>query len=309
MATAAPLTEFGPEDDLLHDEFSAGSPLARESLALTAPLPEHGLLLFVYVWREGGTKWGRFVAVGGADPAKPEYISFSADATHSGDDLRDFTVDGLHCTQSEPLRTADFSFSDGEVDLALHFDGTHAPFTWRDNADGLRDWMAHDRYEQSGLTSGRLVLRGREIEFTGFGHRDHSWGTRDWNYFQHWKWINAGTADGSLSLHCCLIDSQGTTLLNGYTMRDGVLSRLVSASPRFELDASMMHRQVGGEFVDEAGATMRLDAHHAAAWAMPIGAYRLHEVGMTAVLDGQAATAHVEMGWPATYVEGIVGSA
>jgi hypothetical protein len=303
------LTQFAPEDDLLHDEFSAGSPLARESLALTAPLPEHGLLLFAYVWREGGTKWGRFLAVAGDDPAKPEYISFSADAAYAGEDLRDFTVDGLHTTQPEPLKTTEISFADGEIDLSLRFEGTHAPFTWRDNDDGCPPWMAHDRYEQSGLTSGRLTLRGREIEFTGFGHRDHSWGTRNWNYFQHWKWINAGTPDGSMSLHCCLIDSQGRTFLNGYTNRNGVLSRLVSAKPTFELDESMMHRQVGGEFVDETGATMRLSAEHKAAWAMPIATLKLHEVGMTAVLDGQAATAHVEMGWPATHVDGIVGSA
>ncbi|MGQ0466973.1 MAG: DUF7064 domain-containing protein [Sporichthyaceae bacterium] len=302
----APLTQFAPEDDLLHAE-SASGPLARESLAITAPIPEENLLVFVYVWREGGTKWGRFVFVAGPDFTKPDYLSYVADAEHSGDDLRDFAVSGLTCRQSDPLKVAEFAFDDGELDLALRFEGVHHPFTWRDNADGCPDWMAHNRYEQSGVTRGRLRLRGREVEFTGVGHRDHSWGTRNWNYMMHWKWINAVTPDGALSLHLCLMNASGKALLWGYVNRAGVVARIVGADVDFDLDAAMMHRRVAGTVRDESGAELTFEGHYAAGWGMPIQSLVLHEVGMSATLNGRPAGAHVEMGWLADYVRGIVG--
>jgi len=302
----APLTRFAPEDDLLHAESAAG-PLARESLAITAPIPEENLLVFVYVWREGGTGWGRFVFVAGPDSSKPEYLSFEADAEYSGDDLREFAVSGLQCRQSEPLKVAEFAFSDSELDLDLRFEGIHHPFTWRDNPDGCPEWMAHNRYEQSGVTSGRLRLRGREIEFTGVGHRDHSWGTRNWNYMMHWKWINAATPDGSLSLHLCVMNSVGRTLLWGYVNRAGEVARVVHSEVDFDLDEAMMHRRLSVRVRDETGAELSFEGHYAAGWAMPIQNLVLHEVAMSAVLDGKPAGAHVEMGWLAEYVRGIVG--
>ena len=307
MTAPAPLRQFTPRDDLLHAE-SATGPLARESLALTAPLPEHELMLFVYVWREGGTRWGRFVFVAGPDPAKPEYVSFDGDAPYAGDDLRDFTVSGLHCRQLEPLKTAGFAFSDGELDLAFHFEGVHAPFSYHDNVDGLPSWFAHDRYEQSGRTTGRLVLRGREITIDGMGHRDHSWGTRDWNYFQHWKWINAATPDGELTLHCLLTDALGNRLTNGYINRGGTVTRLARAEVTTELDDAMLHRRIQGTFVDEAGGGLTLDTRYSAAWSMPIQHLFLNEVAMSATLDDRPAVGHVEFGWPASYVRGITGT-
>jgi hypothetical protein len=300
------LTQFSAADDLLHNDYSAAGPLARESLALTAPLPEHGLLLFAYVWREGGTKWGRFVFVAGADMAKPEYLSFEADAEYAGDDLRDFTVSGLRVRQPEPLRVAEFACADGELDLALRFEGIHAPFSWHDNADGCPEWVAHNRYEQSGLTSGRLMLRGRELEFTGVGHRDHSWGTRDWWPLQHWKWINAATPDGRTSLHCTLANVKGDVRINGYTNRDGVVTPIVTATAKADLDEAMVHRRVQTRVVDETGVEMTLDAHYSAGWTMPIQHMFLNEIGMSATLDGRPATAHVELGWPQDYVQGLI---
>lgn len=298
-------TVFRPEDDLLHDEHSAAGPLARESLLLTAPIPDEHLLVFVYLWREGGTKWGRFLFVGGQDMTKPEYLTFEAEGTHTGDDLRDFEVSALHWRQPEALKTAEISFADAECELDLRFEGLHPPFSWHDNPDGCPDWVAVDRYEQSGRTSGRLVLRGREVEFTGVGHRDHSWGTRNWNYLQHWKWMNAATHDGTTSLHFMLMNVQGAVHLNGYTNRNGVVSPIVSGTADAELDERMIHRRVTAACIDETGTEMTLQARFAAGWSMPIQHLLLNEIGMSATLDGKAATAHIELGWPADYVQAL----
>jgi hypothetical protein len=299
-------TVFAPEDDLLHAASAAG-PHARESLLLTAPIPEAELLVFAYLWREGGTKWGRFLFVAGPDMHKPEFVSSADDAVHTGDDLRDFEVSGLQWRQPVPLRTAELTYRDDELDLELAFEGIHAPFSWHDNRDGCVDWVAHERYEQSGRTRVRMNLRGRQIDFEGVGHRDHSWGTRDWNYLQHWKWMNAATLGGASSLHCMLMNAKGEVITNGYLNRDGIVSPIVSAQAHAELDETMAHRRVAGEFVDELGRTMSLDARYGAGWSMPIRAFYLNEIGMSATLDGTPGIAHVEMGWPQDYVHGLTG--
>jgi hypothetical protein len=307
MTATRELTRFTPDDDLLHDEVSAAGEHARESLLLTAPIPEEELLVFLYLWREGGSKWGRFVFVAGPDMTGPLFLSHADDVPFEGDDLRDFTVAGLHWRQpaDEALRAAEVSFHGDGLDLEVRFEGIHQPFSWHDNADGCPDWVAHERFEQSGVTRGRLKLGDREVSFTGAGHRDHSWGTRNWNYLQHWKWMNAATPDGSASLHCMLMDVKGETLVNGYLNTKGVLSPIVRGEARADLDDRMIHRAVSGVFHDELGREMRLEARYAAGWSMPIQHLLLNEIGMVATLDDAPATAHVELGWPAEYVRNL----
>jgi len=321
------LTRFTPDDDLLHDAISAAGPLARESLLLTAPIPEEKLLVFCYLWREGGTKWGRFVFVAGEDMAKPLFLSHVDDAPFEGESLRDFTLAGLHWRQPDPLKSAEVSFAESSasgtsigagdgLELEIRFDGIHEPFSWHDNADGCPDWVAPDRYEQSGVTRGKLTLTSadarsagaplvRTVEFTGAGHRDHSWGTRDWNYLQHWKWMNAATPDGAASLHCMLMSVKGETLVNGYINTAGAVSPIVDGKATADLDDQMIHRAISGVFHDELGREMRLEARYAAGWSMPIQHLLLNEIGMTATLDDAPATAHIELGWPAGYVENL----
>src|SRR6516225_2021541 len=270
MTAIRQLTQFTPDDDLLHDEVSASGPYARESLLLTAPIPDEQLLVFLYLWREGGTKWGRFVFVAGPDMNDPLFLSHADDADYSGENLRDFTVGGLHWRQPKPLTTAEVEFQDKGVELALRFEGIHAPFSWHDNADGCPDWAAHNRFEQSGLTQGSLTLGDRHVEFTGVGHRDHSWGSRNWNMLQHWKWINAATPDGASSLHAMIMWVKGETLINGYLDVNGQVSPIVSAEASADLDDNMVHRAARGRFVDEQGREMTFESRYSAGWSMPI---------------------------------------
>jgi hypothetical protein len=306
MTATRQLTRFTPDDDLLHDEVSASGPYARESLLLTAPIPDEELLVFLYLWREGGSKWGRFLFVGGPDMHEPLFVSHATDGEYSGDDLRDFTVAGLHWRQPEPLTTAEVSFSGEGLELSVRFEGIHEPFSWHDNADGCPDWVAHNRFEQSGLTRGSLTLGERRVEFSGAGHRDHSWGSRNWFMLQHWKWMNAATPDGSTSLHAMIMFVKGQILVNGYLNMDGMLAPIVSAEATADLDEEMIHRAVSGRFVDEQGREMRLESSYAAGWSMPIQHLLLNEIGMTGTLNGQPAVVHVELGWPAEYVRNLV---
>ncbi|MGQ0623852.1 MAG: DUF7064 domain-containing protein [Sporichthyaceae bacterium] len=300
-------TVFTAADDLLHEEYSGFGPHARESIIITAPIPEQELVVFTYLWREGGDRWGRFVFVAGPDMTKPEFLDFEADGVYSGEDLRDFEVSALHWRQPEPLKTAEVTYRSGELDLLLRFEAIHAPFSWHDNADGCPEWVAHDRYEQCGKTYVKMNLRGREIEFSGVGHRDHSWGTRNWNYLQHWKWINCAALDGTASVHCMLMNVQGQIHTNGYLNVGGVVSPIVTGEAKADLDEGMYHRHVSGHFVDELGRQMSIVCDYAAGWSMPIGHLYLNEVGMSATLNGAAAIAHIELGWPKDYVDALTG--
>jgi hypothetical protein len=305
------VSRFGPQDDLLHDVSQAG-PHARESLLFTAPIPEEGLLVFVYLWREEGEpstppRWGRFVFVGGPDMHAPEFLSHVDDAEFSGTNLDDCVIGGVTLRQPEPLRTAEVDFAGDGLELALRFRGIHEPFSWHDNADGCPSWVADDRYEQSCRTEGTVTLHGRRIVLDGAGHRDHSWGSRNWAMLQHWKWMNA-TAGDDLSLHAMIMDVKGERLVNGYLNIDGVVSPVATAEAHADLDDRMVHRAVRGRFTDEKGRELELEADYAAGWSMPIRHLLLNEVGMTATLGGRPAVAHVELGWPADYVQGVTAS-
>jgi hypothetical protein len=306
MTSTSLAHRFTARDDLLHDVSRSG-PHARESMLWTAPLPGEALLVFLYLWREAGTRWGRFVFVGGPDMFTPEFLSFEDDTTFEGSNLDDCVVGGLHVRQPEPLRVAELDFQTDELRLALRFEGIHEPFSWHNNADGCPSWVADNRFEQSCLVSGTVRLGERTIKVQASGgHRDHSWGARDWNMLQHWKWINATADDGS-SLHVMIMDVKGERLVNGYINRDGTVSPIVAAEAKAKLDDRLVHRAATGQFTDELGRKMTLECSYSAGWSMPIQHLLLNEIAMSGTLDGSPAVVHVELGWPADYVERLTG--
>lgn len=298
---------FSAKDDLLHDISQAG-PYARESLLWTAPIPEEGLLLFAYMWRDASDQWGRFIFIGGDDMINAEFLDFDDDAVMTGDDLDDCDVGGLKLRQPDPLKTAELSYKGDGLEVELTFSAIHEPFSWHENEGGCPDWVALDRYEQSVLTKGRIKLGDREIAVDGAGHRDHSWGSRNWHMLQHWKWMNA-TAGEDTSLHVMIMEAKGESIIQGYLNRDGVVSPVVEATATADLDDRMIHRGIEGTFKDEAGRTMTFEGRYAGGWQMPIQHLLLNEIGMAGTIDGEPATLHIELGWPAEYVKNLIDPA
>ena len=74
-------------------------------------------------------------------------------------------------------------------------------------------------YEQSMRVGGVVVLDGERIEFDGTGHRDHSWGPRDWAPSERWRWLT-GQMDG-LAFNAMYLTIAGTHATNGYVWADG----------------------------------------------------------------------------------------
>ena len=62
-----------------------------------------------------------------------------------------------------------------------------------DPGDGNQFARAHT--EQHSRISGRIVLNGEELEFAGWGLRDHSWGPRYWQATPSYRWITGNFGD------------------------------------------------------------------------------------------------------------------
>jgi hypothetical protein len=293
---------FQPTDDLIHD--ISGFENGRESLFWVFPFPEQGMLAMAYLWRDAHDgKYGRMIGLTDHLGGEPSYLNAQVGLDLEGDDLDDCVVGGLHVRQPEPLTKATVDFDDGPFGLHLEAVGLHEPFSWRDGLGGCPSWAAHDRYEQATRTTGSVTIGGNTAAIEGgIGHRDHSWGTRDWRALQHWKWMNASTLDGTVSLHGWISFALGERQVNGYVSRDGVVSPIVEAEAHSQLDAAFMHTHVTGRFRTLDGRELELEADAVA--GMPMVARHMHanEVAGTATLDGRPAIAHIEHGWPASYI-------
>lgn len=296
------MAHFAPADDLHHD--ISGFAHGRESLFWVLPVPDQGVLAMAYLWRDAHDgKYGRIVGLTDHFGGEPSYLDVQAGLDLTGADFDDCTAAGLHVRQPEPLRTAALDYDDGEFALQIELHGLHEPFSWRQGLGGCPDWAAHDRFEQSTRTRGTITIGGRTIAFEdGIGHRDHSWGSRDWRALQHWKWINAATVDGELSLHGWISFALGERQINGYVNRGGVVSPIVEAEAHSTLDAAFMHTAVEGRFRTLDGAVLTLHANGVAGMPLAARHMQMQEVACSATLDGRAAVAHIEHGWPASYI-------
>lgn len=70
-------------------------------------------------------------------------------------------------------------------------------------------------YEQSMKVSGTVTLSGQTETFNGTGHRDHSWGLRDWSVSHRFRWLTGQIGD--LAFNAMYLTIAGTThVTNGY---------------------------------------------------------------------------------------------
>lgn len=123
------------------------------------------------------------------------------------------------------------------VELDLLFEGMAPCFNFKNADPGavaemlvsartrLRDAgqvsrVSSEHYEQAGRCSGRLAFGGREFEFAGGGHRDHSWGVRDWSAPRLWTWLTCQFSD-ELAFNLSRVAIESVDIFNGFICRDG----------------------------------------------------------------------------------------
>jgi hypothetical protein len=291
-----------PKDDLRHH--LRPGPHSRESLFYDLVLPEEGLLVFTYTWVNADEQAGHLFAVVGDDNEK---LAFSAadGVPTGGRDFEDWRVEGdtgnVWVKHTGLLSTALYGADAEGASLTAEFLGTHEAFDYARNDDGCPDFIADNRFEQGARVRGTLTLHGREIHFDTTGHRDHSWGTRDWDAIQDWKWVSA-QVDDDLQLNVMVLHARGETTYHGYVVADGELSPVVQAKTRAGYDDNWWQKSLTMTVLDAAGRRTEVAGDRYALLNFQAGErITLNEAAFRGTINGREARMHFENGWDRSY--------
>jgi hypothetical protein len=287
-------------DDRRHRPADASK--SRDSLFFNLILPEEDLGLQIYTWVDQDGVAGRQVALFGPD-RRPVALEVEQEIAMGDADFDDWDAAGLRIGHPQPLHTAQVRFEGQRVALDYDFTGIHEPFAYSQGRAGCPEWMASDRFEQTGRVQGEIRLGERVIAFDQLAHRDHSWGRRHWSVPHHWKWIVAQTPSGR-ALHVMLWIARGELGVNGYVLRDGEPVGIVDARAHAEYDEDMTQRQLLATLHDEQGGVTELELDRFALLRLPFGSDTVvYEAACRASIDGEAGSGQFETLWPASYLE------
>ncbi len=118
--------------------------------------------------------------------------------------------------------------------------------------------IAANHYEQVGDYEGFVRVNGERHEIRATGHRDHSWGIRDWTAPKAWTWLTAQFG-GDSAFNLCRILIGNIDLYMGFTCRQGVLTPLMSAKLETEFAANgAAQKNIRFVLEDAKGFTMEV---------------------------------------------------
>jgi hypothetical protein len=279
-------------------------PLERESIPYVISLPEHGIGTFVYTWVTKDSSAGAlFVVFGptvGEQPIVEAVDNIAVPKTMNFDDWR---VGRFYLKQDLNLKQAEIQFAGERVALDVRFDSLHPAYAYGFHRDGCPPYLATNRFEQAGRARGSVSVAGRKFDFDTTAARDHSWGTRDWDMAQHWKWLHA-QAGPELSVHFMETRARGRTDLRGYVYRDRQMAEVTSVEVDFENDAAYRQTHITASVHDAAGRTTRVTGDYFAHFPLvPVPSCTLVEGAMRCEIEGQAGTGWTEFMWPTAYLE------
>ncbi len=225
---------------------------ARESMVYLLYLPDDGLSAFVYTWVDGDSRASAVLCVYGPGVGQAPVVEAAYEVPVPPDQpFEDWRVGGLHLRQGE---RASGSFEAPAAGISFTFEGSHPPYSYASHPDGTLPWFADNRYEQTGHLAGMLRLGDREIAFDTTGHRDQSWGIRDWGMCQHYKWLQAN-AGPQASVHFTQDFVLGTSNLRGYVFRDELMAEIVDVDIDVEIGDDLIHDKFVATLADDTGRT------------------------------------------------------
>lgn len=296
-----------PADDLRH-RFADGVK-TRDSLFWNLILPEEQVAAQIYAFSDGRGFGGRQMIVYQPDPDALVMHNTLGHDLGADSDFDDWSCEGMRVRQPEPLRVAKVDYTSEEVSMEYTFTGTHRPFAYSENDEGCPQWMAANRYEQTGRASGTLRIGDREIAFDDvWVHRDHSWGRRHWSFPHHWKWLCAGTPSGA-ELNAMLHIAKGEYGVNGYVVRNGEPVPLVDARSKATYQDDMTQSHLDCTLIDAGGGTTHLEMERFAVFQMRFGTDSLiTEAACRVRIDGEDGTGQFETLFPRGYAERLVNA-
>lgn len=275
---------------------------ARESVPYLLNLPDEGLALFTYTWVNHAGEAGAVMAIFGPSVGGQAIVDAVPDRPVPADmGFDDWRVGGLHMSQDLKFDRAQVRWKTDKVELDMRFEAMHPPYAYGSDERGCMGYVADDRIEQSGRAVGTLKLGDRVIAFNTTGHRDHSWGTRDWAVFQHYKWVHAQTDDG-VALHFWIVEAMGRTELRGYVFKDQRMALVTAVDFHFDYTGKLDPHHWRATVTDADGRQTTMEVEVVSRFQLyPDPAYCLNENAGRAVIDGRPGVAWLEIFFPEAY--------
>jgi hypothetical protein len=295
--------------DPVHDgrhKLRADRPLDRESIPIIVNLPEHGIAFFTYTWVNNASEAGAAIAIFGPGVGEAPIQVRLADRKVPADmDFSNWKIDDFTMKQDLKFGHAEVSWKGEGAAIDFTFDGFHPPYAYSANAEGCPAYCADDRIEQSGRVQGTLTIGDKVIEFDATGHRDHSWGTRDWTAFQNYRWFQ-GQAGTDCSVHFWHLHALGSTKLYGYVFKDGLMAEVTDIDFTWQHDEQFNQTRLDAVVTDEAGRRTTVEVDFFGHYPLiPHPDLVLMEGAGRALIDGREGAGWMEVAWPTSYRDHI----
>ncbi len=296
------------EIDVVHDGRHKLPDVAmgRESIPYIVVLPEHQIAFFTYTWVSKDSVAGAALAVFGPGVGGDPIQQRLADRPVSPDmGFDDWQIEGFEMQQDLQFGAAHVRWETPEATLDFEFNAFHPPYAYASDPRGCPAYCATDRIEQAGRVRGTLRIGERVIEFDATGHRDHSWGTRDWVPFQQYEWF-VGQVGDEISVHFWRFNALGKENIRGYVYKDGKASRVETVAVDVIYDDQYWQTGYTAEIVDEAGRTTSIKTDVFGCYTLkPVPNCSLNESGGRSIIDGKEGVGWMECCWPTDYLEHI----
>lgn len=296
-ALANPSLWLDPANDGRH--LLRDAPHMRESIPYILSLPEAGLAAFVYTWVNRDHVAGYACAIFG--PGVPDGpIVGRMDNVHVDVDSNfdNWRIGDFYLSQDLRMHRSRIEWSTPRASLEMDFEATHPAYGFATDPRGCWDFFADDRLEQGGLARGTITIDGKQISFDTTAHRDHSWGTRDWNICHHWKWLVAQSGS-DIALHVFQMFVRGKIELRGFVFKDGKQAEVTDFDCMFEIDGELRQQSLDGTITDALGRkTIFTSTCFAVQPLLPEPGTCLYEGALDMVIDGRKSVGWVEFKWP-----------
>jgi len=308
MLDATVWAEPGMAIDPVHDgrHVLPDVAMGRESIPYIVVLPEHQIAFFAYTWVSKDSVAGAALAVFGPGVGGDPIQQRLADRPVPADmDFSDWRIDGFQLQQDLEFNKAHLRWETPEATVDFDFEAFHPPYAYASDPRGCPAYCATDRIEQAGRVNGTLRIGERVIEFDATGHRDHSWGTRDWVPFQQYEWF-VGQVGTETSVHFWRFNALGKEHVRGYVFKNGLMSRIATVSVDVTFDDQYWQTAYTADLVDEAGRSTSIQTEVFGCYTLkPVPNCSLNESGGRSTIDGKVGVGWMECCWPTDYLDHI----
>ncbi|MBU1671390.1 MAG: hypothetical protein KKF41_02090 [Actinobacteria bacterium] len=162
------------------------------------------------------------------------------------------------------------------VEVDLVWEGIAPPFNFKDaDARALAGMLvsagtrlsdlrsvsrvSSEHYEQAGKVTGVIRAGGEEWAVAGGGHRDHSWGVRDWSAPRAWTWLTCQFGD-ELAFNLSRVAIKSVDVFNGFLCYGGRNHPVRRADLHTEFeDDGRTQRSLRFSFEDVEGRTVEVE--------------------------------------------------